>query len=162
MSLTKWEKRWIKEAETQATYSKDPNTKIGCVLVHEWSKTRIASGYNGMPKKVDDNVPERSSRENGEKYFWYEHAERNAIYAAASEGVSTRGTTAFLSFGMPCTDCCRALIQSGIYKVVCKAGHPTGEPNEKWDAAAERSKTMFEEAGVRVRYYLEGDIYADA
>ena len=150
MSLTKWERRFVKEAEEKAKWSKDPNTKIGCVLVMEWRKQIISSGFNGMPEGVNDNIPERNSRENGEKYYWYEHAERNAIYKAARVGIKTEGTAAFLSFGMPCTDCARALIQAGIYRVVCKAGHPTGEPNEKWDAAAERSKTMFSEAGVRV------------
>lgn len=153
MNLSKWEERFVQEAEAKAEWSKDPNTKIGCVLVIEERKQIISSGYNGIPEGVDDDIPLRHSRMNGEKYFWYEHAERNAIYKAASYGIRTRGATAFLSFGMPCTDCARALIQAGIVKVVYRGGHPTGEPNEKWDEAAKRSETMFVEAGVELKSY---------
>ena len=43
---------------------------------------------------IDDNKIDRQKKP--EKYFWFEHAERNAIYNAARIGVSTKGCTIYL------------------------------------------------------------------
>src|SRR5579859_3453771 len=45
-----------------------------------------------------------------------EHGERNAIYNATG---STHGCYIFCWCGVPCNDCTRAIIQSGIKKVYC-------------------------------------------
>ena len=60
-----------------AARSKDPNTKVGAIVVGPDGAIRT-TGYNGLVRGIDDDVPERWSRENGEKYYWCEHAERNA------------------------------------------------------------------------------------
>jgi dCMP deaminase len=66
-----------------------------------------------------DEVPERWSRDGGVKYEWVEHGERNAIYNAARNGVSVRGATMYLNYAVECCcDCTRAIIQSGIKRVV--------------------------------------------
>ena len=61
-----------------ASKSKDPKTKIGAILVKD--RRIISTGYNGIPMEVDDSINDRHQRP--EKYKWYEHGERNAIYAA--------------------------------------------------------------------------------
>lgn len=148
--LNKWDEHFIKEAEHWASMSKDPNTKIGGVLV--WDRQILSTGYNGIPRGVNDNVPERNSRENEEKYFWYEHGERNVIYNAARYGIKTLGTTMYLNCGTPCADCARAIIQSGISMIYCKEDCKTGS-RDKWQEHAKRSRQMFAEAGVSVIYY---------
>ena len=155
--LNKWEKRFVKVADLISGWSKDPSTKIGAVIVKDYGRQIISTGYNGMPRLVNDNVPERSSRINGEKYFWYGHAERNAIYNAARFGIKLIDSSMYLNKGCPCTGCTIAIIQVGIKKVVCQAGDPTGSPNDKWTLEAERSKQMFKEAGVAIKYYVRNE-----
>lgn len=153
MTLTKWDTRFIILADYIAQWSKDPNTKIGAVVVHDQTRQILSTGYNGMARGVDDDVPERSSREEGEKYYWYGHGERNAIYNAARYGIRLVDSSIYLNCGVPCCDCAIAIIQAGVKKVVCKTGNPTGVTNSKWDAHATRSKVMFAEAGVEIQYY---------
>ena len=61
-----------------ASKSKDPMTKIGALIVKD--RRIVSSGYNGIPSGVNDALEARSQRP--DKYKWYEHGERNAIYAA--------------------------------------------------------------------------------
>ena len=127
-------------ARHAATKSKDRSTKVGCVLVIEDS---IAStGCNGFPRGIDDDAPERHERP--EKYFWAEHAERNAIYNAARIGTPLKGCRAYVTM-FPCMDCARGLIQIGCTKIIAPA------PNaERWDEHFKRTDILCREAGVDV------------
>jgi len=87
-----------------------------------------------------------------EKYFWFEHAERNAIYNAARIGVSLRDTTMYLTCGVPCSDCARGIISSGIKRIYCKS-EDTTKNRQHWDEHAKRSVQMFEESSVEVIFY---------
>lgn len=132
-------------AYLNAMASKDPRTKIGAIIVGPDNEIR-SSGYNGFPRGCDDDVEERYVHP--EKYYWFEHAERNAIYNAARIGVSTRGCTLYTQ-AIPCADCARAIIQSGIKKIVIHKGFEfTSTP--KWLESIERSKIMLAECGVEV------------
>ena len=70
--------------------SKDNNTQIGAVIVGKDNEI-LSTGYNSFPRGINDLIPSRQERP--EKYYWFEHAERNAIYNAARIGVSTKGST---------------------------------------------------------------------
>jgi len=107
-----------------------------------------------LPRGINDYVEERQQRP--EKYYWMEHAERNSIYNAARIGVSLRETTMYLTCGIPCSDCARGIISSGIKTVYCKQ-QDTTRNREHWDEHAKRSLQMFEESGVRVIFY-DGEI----
>ena len=129
--------------------SKDIRTQIGAVIVGSDNEI-VSTGYNSFPRGINDEVTERQERP--EKYYWFEHAERNAIYNAARIGVSTKGCTMYLTCGIPCADCCRGIINAGISKVVLEGdGH--GAVGTKWDESAKRSLQMFNEVGVIVEYY---------
>jgi len=129
--------------------SKDIRTQIGAVIVGSDNEI-VSTGYNSFPRGIDDEVTERQERP--EKYYWFEHAERNAIYNAARIGVSTKGCTMYLTCGIPCADCCRGIINAGISKIVLEAdGH--GALGTKWDESAKRSLQMFNETGVIIEYY---------
>jgi len=84
--------RWVEYFQNLAHQvklkSKDENTQIGAVIVGK-DKEIVSTGYNSFPRGIKDNKKERQERP--EKYFWFEHAERNAIYNAARIGVSTKG-----------------------------------------------------------------------
>lgn len=135
-----WQKYFLEMAEQVATRSKDPSTKVGCVISTE-DKVVVATGYNGIPRDVLDK-PERMERP--AKYLWTSHAEENAVAMAARVGSRLRGGHAFVTH-MPCCRCARMLIQAGISTVYCGDG-TTSMPLEEFDVASQ----MFREAGVLV------------
>jgi dCMP deaminase len=143
-----WDEYFINIAEQVKLKSKDKRTQIGVVVVGKDNEI-VSTGYNSFPRGIDDNISDRQERP--EKYFWFEHAERNAIYNAARIGVSTLGTTMYMTCGMSCSDCARAIINSGVSKIVLRKGK--GAKGNKWNESAKRSMKMFEEAGVIVEYY---------
>tara|TARA_B100001939_G_scaffold86954_1_gene74519 strand:+ start:1371 stop:1826 length:456 start_codon:yes stop_codon:yes gene_type:complete len=144
----RWVEYFYNIAEQVKEKSKDNRTKIGAVIVGK-DKEIVSTGYNSFPRGIDDWKPERQQRP--EKYYWFEHAERNAIYNAARIGVSTKGCTMYLTCGMVCADCARAIINAGIVRIFLKRGG--GAKSDKWIESAARSEMMFEEAGVSVQYY---------
>ena len=146
-----WDNYFEMLAGTVKLKSKDNNTKIGAVIVRE-DHTVVSMGYNSFPRGIDDTRPERQERP--EKYFWFEHAERNAIYNAARIGVPTDGTIMYLTCGIPCADCARAIINAGIKEIVIRSDG-IGAKGPQWEEHAKRSLVMFDEAGVHVRYYRE-------
>jgi dCMP deaminase len=123
-----------------ATASKDRSTKVGCVLVV--ADSIASTGCNGFPRGIDDDAPERHERP--EKYFWAEHAERNAIYNAARIGTPLKGCRAYVTM-FPCMDCARGLIQIGCRQIIAPA------PNaERWSEHFNRTEVLCREAGVDV------------
>lgn len=143
-----WDEYFINIAEQVKLKSKDRKTQIGVVVVGKDNEI-VSTGYNSFPRGINDNLNERQERP--EKYFWFEHAERNAIYNAARIGVSTLGTTMYMTCGMSCSDCARAIINSGVSKIVLRKGK--GAKGDKWNESSIRSIQMFKEAGVIVEYY---------
>ena len=143
-----WDEYFINIAEQVKLKSKDNNTKIGVVLVGK-NNAIVSTGYNSFPRGINDDVVER--QEKPEKYFWFEHAERNCIYNAARIGVSTLGTTMYMTCGISCADCARAIISAGVEKIVLRSGK--GAMSPKWQESAERSNQMFKEAGIIVEFF---------
>ena len=117
MSSADWDSRWMALAQLVATWSKDRGRKVGAVFVGPNNEVR-STGFNGIPRGVNDNVEERHNAETGEKYLWVSHAERNAIYNAALLGVSTKNCTIYVPW-YPCIECAKAIVQAGIAKIVC-------------------------------------------
>lgn len=144
-----WKEYFRNIAHQVKLKSKDKYTQIGAVIVGADNEI-VSTGYNSFPRGIYDNEPKRQERP--EKYYWFEHAERNAIYNAARIGVSTKGTTMYLTCGIPCADCCRGIINAGITKIVCEVGE-VGAKGAKWEESGKRSLEMFLEADVIIEYY---------
>jgi len=144
-----WTEYFREIATVVAKKSKDSKTHIGAVIVGK-DKEIVSTGYNSFPRGLNDNLQERQERP--EKYHWFEHAERNAIYNAARIGVSTKGCSLYLSHWFPCVECTRAIIQSGITTLYCD---PLDEKasNSNYNESFKRSIQMLREAGVELRYY---------
>ena len=135
----KWDKRFLEMAGLVASWSKDPSTKVGTIAVR--NRTVIAQGYNGFPRGIDDNdrLDNRTV-----KYMYIVHSEMNAIYNAAENGVSLKGSTIY-TVGLPvCHDCAKGLIQVGIKRVVT----PEIETPERWHKSLRLTKEMFKEADI--------------
>lgn len=140
----KWDVRFVKLAMHIANWSKDPSTKVGCVVVGEDREIR-STGFNGFPRGIEDDEERLLDRE--QKYPLICHAEENAIMHAARIGVSLKGSTAYVTWP-PCSRCARSLIQSGIKQII----YPTpGEIPERWVEDFNISNSMISEAGVVVR-----------
>ncbi len=149
MFSEKWHKRFMEVAELVKTWSKDPSTKVGAVVVGPDREIR-STGYNGLVRGVDDNKPERLERPT--KYDFFEHAERNAVYNACLIGASLKGCVIYVT-SMPCPDCARAIIQSGIKMVVThKVIIDESSPANTWRDKLAYSEEMFKEAGVDCLY----------
>ncbi len=145
MYSDKWNKRFMEVAFLVASWSKDPSTKTGAVIVGPDKEIR-ATGYNGPVRGVNDEVEERFERPT--KYDFFEHAERNALYNACLTGVSVKGCVMYATHA-PCVDCARAIIQSGIKTVVTnKIVIDETTPKNTWRDKLFVSKEMFAEAGV--------------
>jgi len=122
-----------------ASWSKDPSTKVGTIAVR--NRTVLAQGYNGFPRNIndDDRLDNRTI-----KYMYIVHSEMNAIYNAAENGVSLKGSTIY-TVGLPvCHDCAKGLIQVGIKRVVT----PEIEIPERWLKSLSLTEEMFKEAGI--------------
>jgi len=145
MGINKWYLRYLGLAKEVATWSKDPNTQVGAVVVG--SKGQILSqGYNGFPRGISDSNKRLNDREI--KLSLIVHAEMNAIYNATYSGVSLDGSTIFIH-GLPaCSECAKGIIQVGIKRVVVSKECIESRPH--WNDSWNKSKAMFAEAGVAI------------
>lgn len=139
MRVTKWDKRFLQLAELVSTWSKDPSTKVGAVIVDDAQRI-ISTGYNGPPRGVMD-LPEYSREE---KLMRTIHAEENAILFARQSLV---GTTLYVTHP-PCAHCTAKIIQVGIEKIVYL------EPDEmfysRWRNSHSVAQSMLSESNRRV------------
>jgi dCMP deaminase len=140
-----WTKRFSDLANHIAGWSEDRDFHVGAVIVGPDHEIR-ATGYNGLPRGVKAGDDARFDRASGEKFFWFEHAERNAIYNAARVGTAVAGCTIYVN-RFPCADCARAIIQSGI-KMVISPARP--EHDGALDHSFAVSEVMLREADVQV------------
>lgn len=109
----------------------------------------ISYGCNTLPEGVphEDRFLQRPA-----KYDWTEHAERNAIYKAAREGVSTQGCTMVLPW-FPCIDCARGMVQAGVKRVI--AQYPDVD-DPSWGPGFKVGLELFARAGIQFDAF-EGD-----
>lgn len=143
-----WDRYFLNLLEPIAARSLDPDTQIGCVIVGPERNIR-ATGYNSLARNVE-HKEERLVRP--EKYKWMEHAERNAIFAAARVGTALAGSMIYTPV-LPCIYCALAIIQVGIVETV----HDSVK-QQRWAQTGsvytedfEKIRQMFSEAGVIVR-----------
>ena len=152
-----WDEYFMGLAHLSAMRSKDPSTQVGAVIVDQEHKV-VGIGYNGLPIGCsDDEFP--WDREGGmleTKYAFVVHAELNAILNSTRD---LHGCTLYVSL-FPCNECAKAIIQSGIRKIVYE--------DDKYAAADNviASKKMLNAAGVELvrlgkRVQLNVDVITD-
>ena len=108
-----WDEYFMKIAETVAVKSKDPSSKMGCVIVDP--KKRVVSlGYNGMLQGADESKMTLSERPM--KYYFAIHSEMNAILFAHQD---LTGCTIYNRVAT-CENCLKYCLQAGIKRFVYK------------------------------------------
>jgi dCMP deaminase len=142
--MTDWDARFLLLARHIAQWSKDPSTKVGCVVVGPDREIR-STGFNGFPRGIQDSAERLQDRER--KYPLVCHAEENAIMHAARIGVALKGCVAYVTWP-PCTRCARSLVQAGISEIAYPAGLAIPD---RWQEDFAISNQMLTEAGLRVR-----------
>ena len=142
-NIRKWDFRFLNLAKHVSSWSKDPSTKVGAVIVDD--KNRIVSiGYNGFPVNISDDY-RLLDRET--KLEHIVHAEINAILFANKP---LTDCTLYTYPLFPCNRCCAQILQTGIARIVsvhCKHDH--------WKINVDLSQDMFIEAGVHYTLYDE-------
>ena len=137
---SKWDLRFLRLAEETATWSKDPSTKVGCVIVDPDTNRIAGVGFNGFPRGMCDHKELYENRET--KYSRTIHAEVNAVLNSSG---SLEGYTAYVT-APPCTNCALVLIQAGISRVVCC--RPSADLLSRWADSISKTKGFFAEAEV--------------
>jgi len=111
MSRITLNEQYIRITEVISLRGTCKRAKVGCVIVKDGRI--ISTGYNGpigeshcqmfcdISKKCEDAI----------------HAEANAIFFAAKEGIPLEGCTLYCNFS-PCSKCAQAIIQAGIKNVI--------------------------------------------
>ena len=136
-----WDEYFMGLAHLSALRSKDPNTTVGAAIVDENHRV-VSVGYNGFPKGCsDDEFPWGREGDTLEtKYAYVVHAELNAIL---NSKWPVAGCTIYVSL-FPCNECAKAIIQSGIRRIVYESDKYNGVDTNI------ASKRMLRAAGVEL------------
>jgi len=133
----KWDLRFLEMAKLVSTFSKDPSTKCGAVIVRA-NNTVQSVGFNGFPAIMED--VEEHYQHRGEKLSRIIHAEVNALMFAKD---STGGSSLY-TYPMPCCDrCIVQMLQAGISRFVFPK--PTEEQVIRWGSAFNKGKQYITE-----------------
>ena len=137
-----WDEYFMGIAVLSSMRSKDPNTQVGACIVSPEKKI-IGVGYNGFPIGCsDDELPWAREGEWIEtKYPYVCHAELNAILNSPIS--SLKGATLYVAL-FPCNECAKAIIQTGIRKVIYLSD------KYRDTDATKASRKMMESAGIEL------------
>lgn len=141
MDVLSWDEYFMGLAHLSAMRSKDPSTQVGAVIVS--GEHRVVSiGYNGFPNGCSDDefTWDREGDFGATKYPYVVHAELNAILNSKND---LRGCSIYVSL-FPCNECAKAIIQSGISRIVYES-----DKYADTDATI-ASKRMLRAAGVEL------------
>ena len=137
-----WDKRFLALAQHVSTWSKDPSTKTGAVIVN--GRRVVSLGYNGFPQGMPDLPELYENRE--EKYSRVVHCEINALLFVAR---SVRGCTLYTWPFLSCDRCFVQMAQAGIMRFVAPQASP--EQLERWSKSFERVRRYAREMCVVVQ-----------
>lgn len=142
MTVKKWDMRFLEMAKLVSSWSKDPGTQVGAIIVDD--KNRVISvGFNGFPRGVKDYAKRLKDRDL--KLSMTIHAEENAIFFAKG---NLENCTVYVYPFLPCSSCASKIIQKGVNRVVSVNNFP-----DKWKESFELSMDLFKEANVQVKLY---------
>lgn len=133
---------YLRQAYIVAMRSTDNSTQNGAIIV-DTNGQIVGRGANHFPKGVEE-TSERLARPT--KYTYVVHAETNSIYDAARRGNSTEGATMYSPWAA-CGECAKAIIQSGIIRIVVHK-EAIDQSHNQWPEAIKIALEMFREAGV--------------
>lgn len=141
--MTDWDQRFLQLAAHVATWSKDPSTKVGAVLVGK-DKRQVALGYNGFPPNVSDSHFRLRHRDVKLRYTI--HAERNVLDNAAFPAASS---TLYVTHP-PCCNCALSIISKGVSRVV--SSPMSADFASRWAGEIFQSRDILREGNVSCNF----------
>lgn len=112
-SQKEWDEYFMKIAEAVAAKSKDPSSKLGCVIVDS-NKRVVSVGYNGLIQGANES--KMTLKERPMKYHFVIHSEMNALLYAQK---NLTGCTLYNHIAT-CDNCLKHCLQAGIKRFVYK------------------------------------------
>lgn len=140
--MYKWDSRFLEMAKLVSTWSKDPSTQTGGVIVRP-DNTVVSVGFNGFPRTMLDAKDLYANRE--EKYSRIVHCEMNAVLSANQ---SVKGCTLYTYPFLSCDRCAVHMIQSGIVRFVAPICPP--EKAVRWEEQFKKTRRYAMETGVEI------------
>ena len=137
-----WDEYALNLLDPIASRSEDQETKVGCVIFDTQHRI-VGTGYNSFPKGI--NYSGRALYR-PVKYKFMVHAEANAILF--SDNQRLRNATIYVPF-KPCNECCKLIIQSGIYRVVYRGDYISQDK----EANSPDGTKMLRDAGVVIKKF---------
>lgn len=147
----KWDRRFLDLAAHISTWSKDPSTQVGAVLVNPENNLVVGIGYNGFARGVKDTEERLTTRDL--KYKLVVHAEVNAILMAKEQAKGAK-LYVYPAFNIPncCHDCTKTAIQAGVSEIISYTPTPAQlEKSKGWSDSIAIARQMCDEAGVKYR-----------
>ncbi|MBN2252453.1 MAG: dCMP deaminase family protein [Kosmotogaceae bacterium] len=143
-----WDSYFMKLAYQVRERSSCHHRKVGALIVRE--NRILATGYNQPPSgfpHCDETECIRDALKipsgQNQEICYAAHAEQNALSQAAKFGISTNGSTIYVTH-RPCSICARLIINAGIKRVVFSEGYP--DPLTEF---------MFDKTGVVMTHFTE-------
>lgn len=143
MERPSWDEYFMQIAHVVAGRATCPRRSVGAVIVLD--KRILTTGYNGAPHGLAHCMEVGCHMVAGHCIRAL-HAEQNAILQAALNGVSTRGSTVYVTC-QPCNHCAKMIINAGIKRVVFEGDYPD-----------DFARQLFEEAGIDLGRYVAGQV----
>jgi dCMP deaminase len=139
---SKWDVRYLQFARHVASWSKDPSTKAGAVIVRP-DRSVASVGFNGFPQVMPDLPEYYANRE--EKYSRIVHCEVNAQLFTRE---SLKGYTLYTYPFACCDRCVVQMLQAGITRFVWAECPPAQW--ERWGPTLTKTFAYLREAGVEM------------
>lgn len=134
-----------------AARSPDPSNQNGAMIV-DYSHGSV-SGRNEPTRGFEVTPAMLGDRDL--KLIHFEHAERNAIYAAARSGFITRDKAMFCPWAA-CADCARAISCASIADLYVHGERMDTTP-ERWRASVEQGLAIIRAGGTQI-HVIRGPI----
>jgi dCMP deaminase len=151
MAISRQDRRLLLLCDEVRQDSHDPDRKVGAVIADDGGQV-LAVGTNAPPAPLGLTAAESHEairQDPNWKYFVLEHAERNAIIAAYRRGKSPIGATMYGTL-FPCADCARAIVASGLSRLVVFGVDLDPVRDKKWLDHYRYAERILAQAGVTV------------
>jgi dCMP deaminase len=151
ITISDQDRAFLRVCEDVRQGSHDPDRQVGAVVISP-DGMLLGFGSNAPPARLSLSVEQSHAAIRADanwKYFFLEHAERNAIFAALLSGKSTANATIYTTL-FPCADCARAIVASGISRLVVRGAETKSERDGKWLEHYRNAERIFALANVPV------------
>lgn len=139
-----WDEYFMLQAVMASFKSKDPTTKVGCVLVDN-KNHQISMGYNGFVAGIDESAlpwgDEKSAPLEHQKHAYVVHAETNALMHAPRPVLGARAYVTLF----PCHECAKLLASQGVKEIIYLTNKHDGQEGNRI------ALKIFELSGVKHR-----------